>query len=611
MNVKKEKSLKTYLKILKYIPLKQYVGPYLGYAFLASLFNILTFSLIQNLLDVLFTNPTKKANTLTETGFLYQIINQFNQFTNTIEQNYGKIGALWLVCGVIVACVLLSNVFRYISARIIERVKASTVFNIRKEVFNKAITLNLGFFTEQRKGDLLSKLTTDVQEVENSIGKAFSALFKDVILIIFYFVILFWKSWQLTLFSILIIPLSGYLIGALTKKLREKASIVQENQSKILSMLEEVFGGMRVVKGFGAEQFMASKFEQTNEAYRKSYLKMIFRQEAAPPMSEVLGVILVTSIMIFGGSLVLSGQSTMSASAFVAYIVLYSQVTRPAKDISNALAGTQRGVAATERILSVLEADSSSQNSGKIIFEALQNGIEFKDVSFEYGNGKNVLKNINLNIEKGKTTALVGSSGGGKSTLADLIPRFFENTSGQIYFDQHPQNELDITSLRSKIGIVSQDNILFNDTIFNNVAFGQTNDMDQVIEACKIANAHQFIMQHADGYYRNIGERGLKLSGGQRQRLAIARAILKNPSILILDEATSALDNESEKLVQDAINHLMQNRTSIVIAHRLSTIVNADKIVVLHKGEIVEEGTHSQLLAINDGFYAKLNQNQL
>ncbi len=596
--------MKTYLKILKYIPLKQFAGKYFCFAFLSSIFNIITFGLIQNLLDVLFGNST------TTQGSENSWSNLPNIFISNFEAFHGKIGTLWLVCGIIITSVILGNVFRYFSSRIIETVKAGTVFNIRKSIFEKAISLDLGFFTEQRKGDLLSKLTTDVQEVENSIGKAFSAVFKDFILIILYFIYLFFKSWQLTLFSIVIIPLSGYLIGVLTKKLKEKASIVQENQSKLLSMLEEVFGGMRAIKGFGAENFISNKFDQANNDYKKSFLKMVFRQEAAPPLSEVLGVILVTTIMIFGGSLVLSGQTDMSASAFVTYIVIYSQVTRPAKDISNALAGTQRGIAATERILTILESEENKAINMGLEFNKLENAIVFENVSFEYTNGKKVLKNINLTLEKGKTTALVGSSGGGKSTLADLIPRFYETTSGKIFVDHNEIKTLKLSDLRAKIGIVSQDNILFNDTILNNVAFGQTQDLEAVIEACKIANAHQFIMQHADGYQRNIGDRGLKLSGGQRQRLAIARAILKNPSILILDEATSALDNESEKLVQEAIANMMTNRTCIVIAHRLSTIVNADKIVVLHKGEIVEQGTHLELMNIEEGFYKKLNQIQ-
>lgn len=598
--------MKTYLKILKYIPIKQFAGKYFIFAFLSSIFNIFTFGLIQNLLDVLFGNSSKT----TTVGNQDSWSNLPNILIANFEALHGKIGTLWLVCGIIVTCVIIGNIFRYLSARIIETVKAGTVYNIRKSIFDKAISLDLGFFTEQRKGDLLSKLTTDVQEVENSIGKAFSAVFKDFILIILYFVFLFYKSWQLTLFSIIIIPLSGYLIGILTKKLKEKATIVQENQSKLLSMLEEVFGGMRAIKGFGAENFISNKFDQANNDYKKSFLKMVYRQEASPPISEVLGVVLVTTIMIFGGTLVLSGQSDMTASAFVAYIVIYSQVTRPAKDISNALAGTQRGIAATERILTVLESTENKAVNTGLNFNALERAIVFENVNFEYTNGKKVLQNINLIIEKGKTTALVGSSGGGKSTLADLIPRFYETTSGQIFVDNNEIKSLKLSDLRAKIGIVSQDNILFNDTIFNNVAFGQTQDQEAVIEACKIANAHQFIIQHAHGYQRNIGDRGLKLSGGQRQRLAIARAILKNPSILILDEATSALDNESEKLVQVAIANMMTNRTCIVIAHRLSTIVKADKIVVLQKGEIVEQGTHLELMNIENGFYKKLNQIQ-
>lgn len=605
--------MKTFLRIIKYAPIQRYILPFFSYSLISSLFGILTFTLIQTLLDVLFgkngepiaAKPDLKWNNVES------MVGYFNYSINSFTSTQGKVKTLWLVCGIIISSVLISNIFRYLSARIIESVKGFTVLSLRKTVFEKALGLNLAFFNDKKKGDIISRLTTDIQEVENSIGKAFSAVFKDVILLIIYFIVLFWRSWELTLFSLLIIPLSGIVIGTLTKKLRESATDVQQNQSNLLSLFDEVFGGIRVIKGFGAEKYIKEKFNEENSGYFKSWLKMVFRQEAAPPVSEILGVTLVASILLYGGNLVLSGQSDMTASSFVAYILLYSQITRPAKEISNAVAGTQRGVVAADRILTLIDTESAIKEAANPI-ELLdfKDKIEFRDVCFSYNNTKQVLKNINFTIPKGKTVALVGASGSGKSTIADLLPRFYDTTSGQILVDGLSITNVQIKSLRNLMGIVTQESILFNDSIKNNILFGSQKTENELIEASKIANAHQFIEQTKHGYNTHIGDRGGKLSGGQRQRLSIARAILKNPAILILDEATSALDTESEKLVQESLAKLMQNRTTLVIAHRLSTIQNADEILVLHKGEIVERGTHNQLIKLENGYYKKLNSMQ-
>ncbi len=605
--------LKTFKRILGFTSIERFILPFFSYSIVSSLFGILTFTLIQTLLDVLFGQNIAQ-NTAAKPlvwNNLESFVNNFNTSIQNFMLSNGKVKTLWLVCGIIIFSVLVSNVFRYLSARIIESVKGNTVLSLRKTVFEKALSLNLAFFNEKRKGDVISRLTTDIQEVENSIGKAFSAVFKDVILLIIYFIVLFWRSWELTIFSLLIIPLSGFVIGSLTKKLKESASDVQQNQSNLLSLFDEVFGGIRVIKGFGAENYIKEKFKIENTGYYNSWLKMVFRQEAAPPVSEILGVTLVATILLYGGTMVLSGNSAMSASAFVAYILLYSQVTRPAKEISNAIAGTQRGIVAADRILSLIDTETTIKEIEKPIqIIEFNDKIEFKNVGFSYNEAKTVLNNINFEVLKGQTVALVGTSGGGKSTIADLLPRFYDATVGEILIDGKQLKNFEIKSLRNLMGIVTQENILFNDSIKNNILFGSESTDAEVIEAAKIANAHQFILQTKNGYDTSIGDRGSKLSGGQRQRLSIARAILRNPPILILDEATSALDIESEKLVQESLSNLMRNRTTLVIAHRLSTIQNADNIIVIHKGEIVEQGTHNELLTIENGFYKKLNSMQ-
>ncbi len=602
--------MKTYWRILSYArPLGRFIGPYFITSLLASLFGVINLALIQPLLVVLFSQVPQSATPLTsDMGYGEYIVIWGQNYLRNLAQTDGKIKALYVVCAVIILSVFVSNIFRYISVRVIEKFKAHTVSQLRQAVFDNAVRLDLSFFSNERKGDLISRITTDVQEIENSVGRGFSALFKELFTLIFYFVSLFMMSVKLTFFTLIIIPISGTIIGLLSKKLKESAVEVQQRLSNIISILDEIFGGIRLVKAFNAEGFVKNRFAEQNQGYRRSLLKMLYRQEVAPPMSEFFGVFVVTGIMIYGGSMVLAQESALAPATFVTYIVLFSQVLRPAKEISNAISGIQRGIASGDRILELIDTKSKLEDSKSALelFD-FKNQIEFRNVSFEYETGLPVLQNVSFIIPKGKTVALVGSSGGGKSTLADLVPRFYDPTGGQILIDGQDLKAVSLVSLRDKMGIVTQESILFNDTIFNNIAFGTSATTEQVVAAAKIANAHDFIVEQPEGYQTSIGDRGTKLSGGQRQRLSIARAILKNPPILILDEATSALDTESEKLVQEALTHLMKSRTTLVIAHRLSTIQHADQILVVGNGQIVERGTHEELLNLDNGFYKKLS----
>ena len=524
---------------------------------------------------------------------------------------YGRLGALKFACGAIVVSVILANIFRYLSQRILKTVEAQTIASLRQAVFEKTMKLHFGFFNNERKGNLMAHLTTDVQEVENSIGRAFTATIKEVFTLVMYFITLFNMSVKLTLFSLIILPLSSGIIALISRKLRRAARDVQSLQSSMVSTLDEVFGGMRIVKGFNAEQVVSDKFRKENYNYKDAVLRMVYRQEMTSPLSEAMGVSVVAGILLYGGSLVIADDKSFTASSFIAFIILFSQVMRPAKAISDAFSTVQRGIASSERILKLIDTVPAIQDAVDAVdIQTFNQEIEFRNVSFSYETGRKVLDDISFTIQKGKTVALVGTSGGGKSTIADLVPRFYDPTEGQILVDGVDVKHIKIQSLTKQIGIVTQESILFNDTVFNNITFGSQASENQVIEAAQVANAHTFVSQLKDGYQTLIGDRGGRLSGGQRQRLSIARAVLKNPPILILDEATSALDTESEKLVQEALTHLMQNRTTLVIAHRLSTIQHADEILVINKGKIVERGTHEELLQNENGFYRKLNSMQ-
>ncbi|MHA8106642.1 ABC transporter ATP-binding protein [Aquirufa sp. 5-AUSEE-100C1] len=607
--------MKTYLRLLSYaVSIRKYVFPYFSFSLLASLFGILNFTLLIPLLNVLFNQAS------TNQAVVYRVMPEFslspsyfsflfNHYFYGALEAYGRLGALQYACAAIMISVVLANIFRYLSQRVLKTVEADMIASLRQAVFARAIRLDLSYFSEQRKGNLMSRLTTDVQEVENSIGRAFTATFKEIFTLIMFFVFLACMSGKLTLFSLIILPLSGGVIATITRRLRRAAGEVQQHLSGLISLLDETFGAMRVVKAFRAEKVMDARFQEGNNRYRNSLLRMVFRQELTSPVSESLGVLVVTGILLYGGSLVISGDGELSASTFIAFIATFSQVMRPAKAIADAFSGIQRGVASADRIIEILDTESEIKVEEPVQrLSAFQDKIRFEEVGFSYVKGRSVLKSVSFDIPKGKTIALVGASGGGKSTLADLLPRFYDPTSGQITVDGIPLKHIPLEDFRALMGIVTQESVLFNDSIFNNIAFGTDATLEAVIEAAKIANAHEFIEASADGYQTVIGDRGSKLSGGQRQRLSIARAVLKNPPILILDEATSALDNESEKMVQSALGNLMKNRTVLVIAHRLSTIQHADQILVVDKGEIVERGTHAELLANPKGVYTKLSQ---
>ncbi|QJW88134.1 ABC transporter ATP-binding protein [Spirosoma taeanense] len=608
--------MKTYFRLLSYAkPLGRFLTPFVLTSLLSSVFGVLNFTLLIPLLSILFDKVDASQMQI----FLNQPapaitsgpVDFFRYYFAQTFQQYGKVGALQFVCVVIVTSVLCSNLFKYLSVRQLESFKARMVARLREAVFSRTINLHLGFFSNERKGNLISRITTDVQEVENSIANTLSAASKEVFLLIGYIIALLSISVQLTLFAILVIPVSGGFIATLVRRMKRDAQAGQQRLSSLVSLLDETFGGMRVVKGFVAEGFILDKFRTENEGYRQAVRSLANRRELASPFSEVMGVAVVSGILLYGGSLVLSGQSDLTAAEFIAYIAIFSQVTRPAKDISNAFSGSQRGLASGERVLELIDTASTIEDKpGAVALPAFQNHISVQNVSFAYNADVPVLRDISFDLPKGKTIALVGSSGGGKSTIADLIPRFYDPTAGRILIDGLDLRDCTVASLRAQMGIVTQESILFNDTIFNNIAFGTPATEKQVMEAARIANAHDFIMAQPNGYQTTIGDRGGRLSGGQRQRISIARAILKNPPILILDEATSALDTESEKLVQEALTRLMTNRTTLVIAHRLSTIQHADEILVINQGRIVERGQHNELLTLDEGFYRKLSTMQ-
>ena len=602
--------METYKRILNYArPVALFAIPYFIVAMLAQLFGLVQFGALIPLLNILFDLGQPDVIPANP-GFGDQIkLSLMGRFHSWVAED-GKVQVLYFICGVAIAGTLLANIFRYLSMRLIEKLKAKIIKNLRMALFEKIMMLDLGFFTEQRKGDIISRATNDIYEVEGSITNSLSSLLKDPLTIIVYFTILFTMSFQMTLFTLIIIPITGFGINFLVKRLKKSSNITQESIARITSTIDEAIGGVRIIKAFRAVNHVNKNFGDQALTYERKYKNYAYRRALASPFSELLGVIVIMCILAYGGTLVLSKESTFTADFFIAYLVLFTQILNPGKAIANTLSGLQRGLASSRRVLEIIDTPITIQDKpNAVILDQFEQSINYENVFFKYDKDY-VLKDINISINKGETIALVGPSGGGKSTIADLLPRFYEVTEGSIKVDGHDLRDLQMDSLRKQIGIVSQESILFNDSVFNNIAFGVENAKEEdVIRAAKIANAHDFIMNLEHGYQTLVGERGLKLSGGQRQRVSIARSIFKNPPILILDEATSALDTESEKLVQEALDNLMQSRTSIVIAHRLSTVHRADKIIVIDKGEIVEQGSHDELIKLN-GLYTKLNKMQ-
>ncbi|MEM6842114.1 MAG: ABC transporter ATP-binding protein [Bacteroidota bacterium] len=608
--------MKTYLRILSFAkPYRRHVPQYLVFASLSILFGLINLTLLIPLFEVLFNQVDENTVVATQSAPDFSlsvdyVVGTFNYYFLQVVDQYGKVGALGFVCIIIVLSVFLSNLFRYAAGITLAKIRATVIQKLRLQIFDRVSCLHLGYFTNERKGDIISRMTNDVQEVESSVVNTLKMAFRDPATIIGYFTVLLIMSPQLTVFVLLVLILSGVIISQINKRLKKKATETQESLGRIVGILDEVLSGMRIVKAFNARQLVHHTFEKEVTYYARANVSMARKQELAPPTSQFLGVTVVAGILFFGGTLVLNNDSSLSASQFITYIIIFSQMLNPARSITNSISSIQRGLASGERIFSVIDTQEEITDLPNARpLPAFEREIRFENISFAYED-ELVLQDINLMVEKGKTIALVGPSGGGKSTLADLLPRFYEPGQGTIYVDDVPLNEYQIKSLRQHMGIVTQESILFNDTIFKNIVFGKPDaSLEEVEQAARIANAHDFIMETPHQYQTVVGERGSKLSGGQRQRISIARAVLKNPDILILDEATSALDSESEQLVQKALTHLMQNRTSLVIAHRLSTIQHADEIVVIQQGKIVERGTHLELVEEN-GLYRKLTQMQ-
>jgi len=602
--------MNTFFRVLSYAnKLNQRLVLFFVFSILGIIFGAFNIVLVMPMLDTLFnqTGSITQAPPLPDFHLSVDyIVGVFNHYFLQIVISRGALDALLFVCALIVTCVILANVFRYLERVMATKIRVDLVKNIRMDIFSKVTLLHIGYFNNERKGDLISRFTNDVTEVETAVMNSLKAVMKEPITIVVYFFVLFTISPKLTLFTLLVLPITGGVLAEIIKRLKRQATQSQESLGRILNTLDETFSGMRVIKAFNARKFVIDKIDSESGYYRKTSKSMAYKNELASPVSEILGVLIISGIIFFGGNMVLSEESTLKPAAFMTFLAVFAMIIQPAKNFSNGITSLQRGTASAKRIFSIIDQQPAiSSKPGAEELKSFESELEFKNVSFAYDNER-VLKNINLHIKKGKTIALVGPSGGGKSTLADLVPRFYDPVEGEVLIDGHSLKDVELESLRKQIGVVTQESILFNDTIFNNIAFGMPHvKQEDVIEAAKIANAHDFIMQTENGYETYIGERGSKLSGGQRQRLSIARAVLKNPPILILDEATSALDSESERLVQDALFNLMKNRTSIVIAHRLSTIQHADEIIVIQKGEITERGTHDELNN-KQGLYRKL-----
>lgn len=603
--------MKTYFRLLSFAkPIEKFAIPYVIATLLAVLFGTLNLALLSPLFETLLNDDKatpKPEGLVDKASSAFSILGKFRELVNASINTYGEEKTLIYVCIIIVISVLLSNFFRYFSQRFMEDLRVHTLLNFRRRVFNNVMDLHVGYFSNERKGDIISKVTSDVQVVQFTVTNTLQVVFKEPVQLLFYIFLLFNISAKLTLFSLLVIPVSAFIISKIVKRLKQQARAAHESFAKMIGFLDEALGGIKIIKAFNATERTKDRFDKENMYYSSINRKMVRRQQLGSPVSEFLGVLMVAIIVWYGGTLIITEKANaLSVSDFLAYIAIFSQVMRPAKALTDSFSAIHSGIAAGERVLDLIDtkADMVNKSDAKTL-TAFENALVFENVSFQYGD-KKILKSISLVVRKGTTVALVGPSGGGKSTLMDLIPRFHDPKTGSLKIDGHDYKDLTVESIRAQMGTVNQESILFNDTIFNNIAFGKPEATEEEVEAAaKIANAHEFIVATENGYQTFVGDRGNKLSGGQKQRICIARAVLANPPIMLLDEATSALDTESEKLVQEALNNLMQNRTSIIIAHRLSTIQHADVIVVIDKGEVIETGSHSELISQN-GLYKRL-----
>ena len=600
---------KIYMRLLGFArPIRKYAIPYFFYSLFYALFNSLTFLLIMPILKTMFDADYTfvYVEKLPPLAFNQEYLTALFNFTYShLFNEYNPENVLLLLAIVTIFVSLLSNLFRYMGAWTVENMRTRTLQRMRNEMFSKVVDMNVGYFSDQRKGDIISKITSDVGVVQFCITNTLQVAFREPFLIIGYTVMMVAISWELALFSVLFLPVVALIIGSIVKRLRHPARTSQQRMGELVSTLDESLSGIKVIKSYNATGYVKQKFYDLSEDLARLTLSMARRQQLASPMSEFLGISAVGVILVFGGSLVF--KDALSPEGFIAFIAMFSQITRPVRTFIDQFSNINQGIAAGERIFSIIDAQSEIQDKpGAIELDGLKDKIEFRDIHFSYDGSREVIEGISFEIKRGETVALVGPSGGGKSTLSELIPRFYDVKAGDILLDGVSVRDYTQDSLRAHMSVVAQDTVLFNDTIEGNIAMGKAGAThDEIVEAARIANADCFIQEAPEGYQTNIGDRGVKLSGGQRQRLSIARAVLKNPEILILDEATSALDTESEKLVQDALNKLLVGRTSVVIAHRLSTIHNADKIIVVDHGRVAEQGTHTELLA-KGGIYAKL-----
>ena len=604
---------KTYMRLLGFArPIKKYAIPYFFYSLLYALFNSLTFMLIIPILNTMFDDgfSPEYVEKLPPVELNQEYLTTlFNYTYSHLFDTYDRQNVLLLLAAVAIIISFLSNLFRYLGSWTIENMRTRTLQKMRNEMFSRVMDMNVGYFSDQRKGDIISKITSDVGVVQFCITNTLQVSFREPFLIVGYIVMMIAISWELAIFSVLFLPLVALLIGNIVKRLRHPARTNQKRMGEMVSTLDESLSGIKVIKSYNATEYIKQKYYDISADLARLTLSMARRQQLASPMSEFLGITAVGVILVFGGALVSRGA--LDPGGFIAFVAIFSQITRPVRTFIDQFANINQGIAAGERIFSIIDTKPEIEDKPDAReLKGLRDKIEFRHVHFSYDGTREVIDDISFEIRRGQTVALVGPSGGGKSTLSELLPRFYDPTSGEILIDGISLRDYTQDSVRAHMSVVAQDTVLFNDTIEGNIAMGRPSAThEEIVEAAKVANADSFIRECPEGYGTNIGDRGVKLSGGQRQRLSIARAVLKNPDILILDEATSALDTESEKLVQDALNNLLKGRTSVVIAHRLSTIHNADKIIVVDHGRIAEQGTHAELMARN-GIYAKLIEMQ-